>query len=248
MGNGEILILGIGTAGSRAAYYLYQRGELSCARIHAVDSDEGQLETLPTLHTILVPPPPSLPVGIAAEQAKQAFLAALEEPLADAKMLVVVTCLGGNTGDFYTQFALEAARSKEIPTFTFAALPHAFDSEEYRNCATQTLEILKAQHFFVITLDCAQFGQFFPDSSKENAYAQAVRWVAETTIGYMKLFAQPKIDTEKRAAMHSKSKVMNFDEMPRGIFAGTYPTIIDNQNLDIPTYLRLNLAINEKQL
>lgn len=247
MDSGDILILGIGTAGSRAAYYLYQRGELPCARIIAVDSDEGQLDTLPTLHTILVPPPPSLPVGSAAEQAKQAFLAALDEPLVTAKMLVVVTCLGGNTGDYYTQFALEAAQSQDIPSFTFAALPHAFDSEEYRNCATQTLGILKAQHFFVITLDCAKFGQFFPDISKDNAYAQAVRWIAESTIGYMKLFAQPKVDAEKRAAQYSKSKVMNFDEMPRGIFAGTYPTIIDNQNLDIPTYLRLNLDISATQ-
>lgn len=247
MDKGEIVILGIGTAGARAAYYLYQRGELQSAGIYAVDSDENQLATLPTMQTILVPLPPSLPVGNAAEQARQAFRAALEEPLAQAKMLVVVTCLGGNTGDFYTQFALEAAQSKGIHSFTFAALPHAFDSEEYRNCASQALGILESQHFKIITLDCQTFGKYFPDPSQENAYAQAVRWLAETTIGYMKLFAQSKVDIERRAALRSKSKVMNFDEMPRGIFSATFPTIIDNQNLDVPTYLRLNLDIEDNQ-
>lgn len=236
----ENLVLGIGTAGSRAAYYLYQRGFLKNVRICAVDSDAEELSTLPTLQRIQVPNPPTVPVGAQAEQACAILHDNLEKVLPQVQMVVVVVSLGGATGDFYTQAALQCAQAHGVPAVTFAALPHAFDSEDVRNSASRTLEVLRAQHFEVLALDCAKLGQFFPDGSQENAYIQAVRWIANTVIGYMTLFTRSHEENAPAVAEQpGRKKTVKFDEMPRGIFTSTYPTIVDQQNLDIPTFLRL---------
>lgn len=234
----DILLLGIGTAGARTAYYLYQRGGLPTLRIAAVDSDPEQLAMLPSLHCQVVPPAPTLPVGSAGENARNALQGAMDKFLAQAKMMVVVTCLGGSTGDFYTQVAMDYARKKGIPSSAIVAMPHGFDSEEYKNGAAEVLDILRVQHFDVLPLNCASLGGLFPDETRENAYAQAVRWIAETAIGYLTLFTQPR-SVSASSDEKIKSKAMKFDELPRGIFTGVYPTIVDHQNLDIPTYLRL---------
>ena len=244
----ENLVLGVGTAGSRAAYYLYQRGALKNVRIVAVDSDAEELSMLPTLQRIQVPAPPAVPVGAQAEQAREALKENLEKLLPQARMLVVVVSLGGATGEFYTQAALQCAQTANVPAVTFAALPHAFDSEELRNSAASTLEVFRAQHFDVLALDCAKFGAFFPDNTQENAYIQAVRWIANTVIGYMTLFTHPVEEGNPAPAEPSgRKKTMKFDEMPRGIFTGIYPTIVDQQNLDVPTFLRLKQDNSSEQ-
>ena len=239
----SILLLGMGTAGSRAAFYLYQRATLEPSAILAVDSEPDQLASLRTLQCLQVPVPPALPAVAAAQNAREALLQGLEERLQGCQMLVVVTCLGGATGDFYTQAALMLAQQRAIPATTIAALPHAFDSQELRERAAQTLNVLQAQHFEVLTLDCGHLGKFFPDASRENAYAQAVRWIAETTIGYLALFTLPRVAAARSAEAPAHSRAMDFEEMPRGIFASLRPAIWEQQNLDVPTYLRLKLTL-----
>ncbi|MGN0867302.1 MAG: hypothetical protein ACI4SG_06480 [Oligosphaeraceae bacterium] len=239
-----ILLLGMGTAGSRAAFYLYQRGALDAQSILAVDSDAPQLEALRTLQCLQVPPPPALPAGAAAQNAREALEQGLAPRLEGCQMLLVVTCLGGATGDFYTQAVLLLARQRGIPAVTIAALPHAFDSRELQEQAAQTLGVLQAQHFEVLTLNCGRLGQFFPDARRENAYAQAVRWIAETAIGFVTLFTLPRVDAPGSPNSLDHPKGMDFDEMPRGIFAGLRPAIWEQQkNLDVPTYLRLHLSL-----
>lgn len=239
----KILLVGIGTAGSRAAFYLYQRGALENGRILAVDSDPEQLQRLHTLDTLAVPPPPALPAGAQAARAREALETGLESRLQDCQMLMVVTCLGGKVCSFYAQVALGMARSRGIPAVAAAALPHAFDSTECQERASQTLEVLFAQHFHVLPLDCAQMGPLFPDPSRENAYEQAVRWIGETAIGYLALFLQPRVDARRRGDSEDRKRMMEFDELPRGIFASLRPAILNQQNLDVPTCIRLKLDI-----
>ncbi len=243
-GKPSILLLGMGTAGSRAAFYLYQRGALEAQSILAVDSDGEQLEALRTLQCLPVPPPPALPAGTAAQHAREALEQGLAPRLEECQMLLVVTCLGGATGDFYTQAALLLARQRNLPAVTIAAMPHAFDSRELQEQAAQTLGVLQAQHFEVLTLNCSRLGQFFPDPRRENAYAQAVRWIAETAIGFLTLFTLPRVDAPGSPNSLDHPRAMDFEEMPRGIFAGLRPAIWEQQkNLDVPTYLRLHLSL-----
>ena len=240
----SILLLGMGTAGARAAFYLYQRGALDAQSILAVDADAEQLASLRTLQCLPVPPPPALPAGTAAQNAREALEQGLSSRLAGCQMLLVVTCLGGATGDFYTQAVLLLAQQRGIPAVTIAALPHAFDSRELQERAAQTLGVLQAQHFEVLTLNCGRLGQFFPDVSRENAYAQAVRWIAETAIGFLTLFTLPRVDAPGSPNSLDHPKGMDFDEMPRGIFASLRPAIWDSRgNLDVPPYLRLHLSL-----
>ncbi len=244
----EYLILGIGTAGARAAFYLYQRGFLKNIRLVAVDSDADELSTLPTLQRIQVPFPPAVPVGAQAEQACAALNENLEKLLPQTKMVVVVVGLGGATGNFYTQAALQFAHSKDVPAVTFAALPHAFAMEDVQNSASQTLDILRAQHFDVLALDGVKFGRFFPDTHQEMAYIQTVRWLANTVIGYLTPLTSFQ-EENSPAAMESvgRRKTMEFDDLPLGIFAGTYHDNLEQQNLDIPTYLRIKQDASSEQ-
>ena len=242
----RIALLGIGTAGARSAYYVYQRGGLPGMRLAAVDSDPDSLAMLPSLECIQVPPPPALPVGAAATAQREAFGAQLEEFTGNSQLLVVLTFLGGATSGFYAQAALQYGRAHELPALALAAMPHANDREEVRHQAEDMLATLRAEHFEVVTLDCARFGRFFPDAAPEKAYAQAVRWQTECALGYLKLFTLPRASAEETPGPSdgsSRRPALNFDDIPRGVFSKSYPTIIDGENLDVPTYLRRGLKL-----
>jgi len=233
---GEMLVLGAGTGGARVAYYLMQRGGLPKTRLLAVDTDGGDGEQLPGLERVTVPAPPALPVGAAAERACIPLKERLDELLPHVRMLVVLAFSGGNTGVFYGQFALGAAKAAGVPATALLTLPHTIDDEDCQKRSRGALEILHSQGFPCLALDCGSCGRFFPDTRPESAYLQAVRWAAETTIGYLRLFTEEHLDTTAQAAV---GKPLAFGELPRGIFAAAPPVIVNGRNLDVPTFLRL---------
>ena len=119
--------------------------------------------------------------------------------------------------------------------------PHDFDSEECKWTAQSTLDTLRAQHFKVLSLDCQTFGALFPDASREAAYSQAVRWIAETTLGYLKLFSlQENSRSGAGKGPTDKQRTrLGTDSLPRGIFTGVPATFYNGENLDLPTYWRI---------
>ncbi|MBP5300724.1 MAG: hypothetical protein J6Y80_04900 [Victivallales bacterium] len=234
--NPDILLLGLGTAGARAAYYIYQRGGLPGLRIIAMDSGEEVGNVPATLTCVELPPPPRIPTPTARREANEAIDNVLEENLQNTRMLFIVTCLGGATGSYYTQEALDFAKRKDVPAVALAGLPHAFDSEECKFSAETSRNSLRSQHFQILDLDCAAFGHLFPDSGKEAAYSQAVRWIAETTLGYLKLFTLPK-NSERQAAEQTRHTA-SLANLPRGIFTNTPATFFNGENLDLPTFWR----------
>ena len=237
----DILLLGIGTAGSRAAYYIYQRGGLPGLRIMAADSGDEGTELTPIINCALLPLPPKVPAGEAARAANDALNGILEAERKNAQMLFIVTCLGGATGAYYTQAALLYATLHNLPAAALVAMPHDFDSEECKWTAQSTLDTLRAQHFKVLSLDCQTFGALFPDASREAAYSQAVRWIAETTLGYLKLFSlqeNPRSGAGKGPTDKQRTR-LGTDSLPRGIFTGVPATFYNGENLDLPTYWRI---------
>ena len=239
--SGDILLLGIGTAGSRAAYYIYQRGALPGLRILAVDSGDAVREIPSALQSAQLPLPPKMPVGEAAREANEVLNSIIDAHLNDARMLFIVTCLGGNTGAYYTQTALDYAKTRGIPAAALVAMPYEFDSDECKWIANDALDTLRAQHFKVLSLDCQAFGAFFPDQEREAAYPQAVRWIAETTLGYLKLFTLGESSRQGNpnaiAAGHSMPN-MALDDLSRGIFTNVPATFFNGENLDLPTFWR----------
>ncbi|MBR4125803.1 MAG: hypothetical protein IKR13_06330 [Victivallales bacterium] len=153
-------------------------------------------------------------------------------------MLFIVTCLGGATGAYYTQAALLYATLHNLPAAALVAMPHDFDSEDCKWTAQSTLDTLRAQHFKVLSLDCQTFGTFFPEASRESAYPQAVRWIAETTLGYLKIFTlQENIRGDKGIAGKQRSGT-SIENLPRGIFTVVPAIFYNGENLDLPTYWR----------
>ena len=44
-------------------------------------------------------------------------------------------------------------------------------------------------------------------------------------------------------AVHAKQEVMQFEPVTRGRFEKSEPTIVEGQDLDVPTYLRKNVRV-----
>lgn len=207
----------------------------------AADSGDEINETPATLATAHLPLPPKVPAGEAAREANDALNAILEVERKNAQMLFIVTCLGGATGAYYTQAALLYATLHNLPAAALVAMPHDFDSEECKWTAQSTLDTLRAQHFKVLSLDCQTFGALFPDASREAAYPQAVRWIAETTLGYLKLFTLTENSRSGggKGLTDKQRTGLGTDNLPRGIFTGVPATFYNGENLDLPAYWRI---------
>jgi len=52
---------------------------------------------------------------------------------------------------------------------------------------------------------------------------------------------EPKVPTEKY--VHAKQEVLRFEPMTRGRFEKSEPTIVEGQDLDVPTFLRKNIRV-----
>ena len=54
-------------------------------------------------------------------------------------------------------------------------------------------------------------------------------------------FKEPRPVEEKK--LHAKQEVMQFEPVTRGRFEKSEPTIVEGQDLDIPTFLRKNVRV-----
>jgi cell division protein FtsZ len=54
-------------------------------------------------------------------------------------------------------------------------------------------------------------------------------------------FKEPKPVVEKKP--HAKQEVMQFEPVTRGRFEKSEPTIVEGQDLDVPTFLRKNVRV-----
>lgn len=234
--NQFILVIGTGTAGCRAAAAFSQLGQSEDVRVLLTDADAIELSRCPEeLERRELPTVPPLPVGMAADAARQSFFDALEPYRGQISMVAVLTCLGGATGSFYAQAAAQYAKVNGINAIIFAALPHATDGEEHHANAERALGILRSEHFEVLTLDCARMAGLFPGDAAANRYGFTIRWLSSSLFGYLKPFLTVS-DTMPAAPLSP-------DTAPRGIFAASYPTNFGGQDLDIPTYLRKSLKL-----
>ena len=55
------------------------------------------------------------------------------------------------------------------------------------------------------------------------------------------VFKEPKPVEEKK--VHAKQEVLQFEPVTRGRFEKSEPTIVEGQDLDIPTFLRKNVRV-----
>lgn len=241
---GKILVVGVGTAGANAAYYFYQRqGQLQAQgrlRFLSVDSvDEEQPQSPPSaLGAVRVPPPPPMPVGARADQCREALANALFPHLAEVEVMVILTCLGGATGGFYTQAALQYAGKLNLPAVAFATTPHAFENAERLSHASSMVGMLQAEHFQLMVMDCAQFGGMLPLGEARDALEQGIIWLVESALGYLQQFVKPRQLNQSPAPGEQGRSSASL-----GIFAGGSRPTFDGIVLDIPTFLRKGLKI-----
>lgn len=250
----NMLLLGVGNAGGRAAYYVFQRGSLPGLRICALDSDPEPLKLLNGLNTILLPEPPE---DIAADQsadplaesAVQMLHQALDAHFPTIQLLLVVTGLGGRTGYCYTLETLRYAKQKSLACAAVVAMPHSFDTPAQHTRAEVGLQQLREITPAVQILPCAEFGHLFLHKARDEAYPQAARWLAESCLGFLHPFAKLKFSNRPPAKSGRKDDpnqlTFIFSDQPRGIFTGGLPSNYYGQNFDLPTFQRLKIDIDD---
>ena len=52
---------------------------------------------------------------------------------------------------------------------------------------------------------------------------------------------EPKVPVEK--IVHARQEVLQFESITRGRFEKSEPTIVEGQDLDVPTFLRKNVRV-----
>ncbi len=254
-GETNMLLLGVGNAGGRAAYYVFQRGSLPGLRICALDSEPEALKLLNGLNTVLLPKPaeddhPEEIAEVPPDQTAQQHLhQTLDAHFPTIQLLLVVTGLGGRTGCYYTLEILRYAQKNSLSCAAVVALPHRFDSAAQHTRAEIGLQQLRAITPAVQLLPCAEFGHLFLHKAREEAYPQAARWLAESCLGFLHPFAKHKFTSRPPARSGRKDDpnqlTFIFSDQPRGIFTGGLPSNYYGQNLDLPTFQRLKIEIDD---
>ena len=290
----NMLMLGLGNAGGKAAFYALQRGGLPGLRFAALDSDAAALELLKGINTELLPPPelilpqpppatgtaePPRPAstesGLELEEGSPEFTPAatlpespqekqpnptasltaegreklhafLDSQFPTLRLLVAVFGLGGDNGGLYGLETIRYAKEHGLACGAVVILPHPFEKASRHEAANARLGTLHALTQAHIVLPCGEFVPLFDDSTKDDAFPQGVRWLADCTLGFLKPFAmrKPRKKIPTATADNGTDQLtFIFTDQPTGIFVGSQPTNLNGQNLDIPTYQRLNIEI-----
>ena len=240
-----MLLIGVGKAGGKAAYYVFQRGGLPGLRICVMDSDAEALRHMHGLNTILLP----LPEKEDSEEEQHRILhSALEAQFPSVQLVLVLCGLGGRTGCHYSLQILRHAQRHALACAAIVAMPHSFDAPELHSRAAEGLQELRQITPAVQLLPCQEFGKIFVDKSQQEAYPQAARWLAETCLGFLHPFVDYS-SPERKSTKGKLNKENNqltfiFQDQPLGIFAGGLPSKYYGENLDQPSYQRLKVHID----
>lgn len=235
IGEVDILLLGLGPTGCRAACYVHQRGGLPGVRLIAADVSEQVRELQGGFPALILRPPDA--AGLFGDLREL-----LEAQLASARAVLLLAALG-ELDEALAQ-AIEYAAGCRLPLAVYVA---ALATEPLGADELERLRQLRQLHPAVQLLACADFAGLFADQSAVERQPQAERWLAENALIFLRPFARPLSRPERSAAAGSGQLDLMFASQPRGIFTGRQggAAIDDENNLDIPTYLRLHLDIDD---
>lgn len=235
--NGEvdILLLGLGQTGCHAAYYVHQRGGLPGLHLVAADRSEHMHEHLAELHTMTLRQPGT--DGVYSD-----LHDVLESQLTTARAVLILAALGDL--DVALLQAISFFASRNIPLAVYVA---ALSTQPLTAIETELLEQLRLQHPAVQLLSCADFAELFADQSEAERQPQTERWLAENAMIFLRPFARALTRPERESASGPAQLDLMFASQPRGIFTGRQggSAIDDENNLDIPTYMRMHLDIDD---
>jgi cell division protein FtsZ len=91
-----------------------------------------------------------------------------------------------------------------------------------------------------------EFAQLNPESEIETQEKPPVEEIAAATIPVSTKKRSPAAKEAKPAAekpIHAKQEVLQFEPITRGRFEKSEPTIVEGQDLDVPTFLRKNVRV-----
>ena len=96
-----------------------------------------------------------------------------------------------------------------------------------------------------LVTEFAEFAQLNPEPEIEIEEETAVEEIAPPPVPVVSkkkliLPKEPKPSVEKK---HAKQEVLQFEPVTRGRFEKSEPTIVEGQDLDVPTFLRKNVRV-----
>ena len=135
---------------------------------------------------------------VAGRLAAEASIHALDEHLADVRLAVIVTALGGGTGGGATLETAKYLFNRGIPTIVFATTPFTFEGEDRQRNARGVMTMIEetAGATFFIPLD-KLIGEV---DNMDEALRRAVDTVASGVTLFWRLVEKPgyiRLDTER---------------------------------------------------
>ena len=198
--NTGLILVGIGSGGCRlaaVAHELYGNGMTAIG----FDTDEVAINSANGLHCKLIGATRLNKHGAGGihsngRLAAQDDLPEIIEPLHDARIVVVVTCLGGGTGGGATPVILNALHAEGKVTLCFATLPFAFEGAVRRQTAERDRPFIEkeADTLVEVPLDDlhAALGHLaLPEATRQAdmvmASALGLLWRLLLTPGYIQI-------------------------------------------------------------
>ena len=199
--NSSLILIGIGTAGTRIARGV-SRAFGEDLRYTTADTDASSAEGAEEAFTLLGGDRLSgRGAGgdvVAARMAAEDSIANLDEHLAGVRLAVIVTCLGGGTGGGATLEAVKRLSFLGIPSIVFATLPFQFEGEDRLRNARGVMSMIEgiANATFFLPMD-----KLVGDTENmEEAMRRATDTVASGVTLFWRLVEKPgyvRLDAER---------------------------------------------------
>lgn len=189
-GGNRVLMLGLGGGAGRILQVLAKRPDTEWLDYVYADTEVGELDYEGGV--VMVPLGREWTDGLGTggdmllgQRAASANLEEIRELLRNAKLVIVLGCLGGGTASGALQVLAALAREEKKLCLFFVTLPFANEGNQPRRLAEQGLAALRRNHEFVVAVrNDLFFSRFPPSTNVRKAFSLANQFIADGLVGF----------------------------------------------------------------
>jgi cell division protein FtsZ len=190
-----IKVVGIGSAGVNVVNTMIERG-LDGVQFIAINTDIQHLDTsLAEIKIELTAVTQGRGVGGDPSKGRDCALAArsqIEEALAGADLVIIVTGLGGGTGSGVTPVVGEIAQTLGILSVAFATMPFKWEGVVRAKKAFEALELVKSCVDSYIVLPNDKLMKVVPPQTRSEDFWKVMdSYLCDVTTGLVELISRP---------------------------------------------------------
>ncbi len=167
----QLTIVGIGTSGINIVSQVYQQHEFENSISYLyIDNDQDSLARFDNEDTLLYPNIDSKDLDLLFGSNSNGFIEQIENKIKNTKLLIIVSCLGGDFGTDITPLVARVAKNLSIATIAIVSTPFAYEgttkSLNAKSCISKLSEYVDS--YVVISND--KLSNNFPDMTAIDAF------------------------------------------------------------------------------